>query len=199
MPPSDGASPPTDSAASTPRVPRWTSVQRRLHWLVAAGVGLQFLLQAPMRRAFEAIGADAPVGATAFVVTTVHTWTGVTLGLMLAWRLALRRSRARERTGAADASGDPREKGGRLRRGVAAANHALLYLVTGTMVASGALQWYAGVDAATAWHRNAKYALVALVTLHVAAALWHALVRRDDVLSAMTARSAPEGAARLDR
>ncbi len=182
--------------------PRWTRLQRRLHWLVAAGVALQFLLQGPMRRTARALDADQPIDLTGFLVSTVHTWTGVSIGLLLCWRLAVRRARAREATAGGRTSAAA--AGGRTPHGrVAAANHALLYCVTGAMVLSGSLHWYAGVDAAAAWHRGAKYALAGLVSLHVAAAAWHALVRRDDVLSAMLGRAngAAERrpAARLER
>ena len=170
---------------------------------MALGVALQYALQAPMRRAVEGIDAGG-VGALDFLVTTVHTWSGATIGLLLAWRLAVRRARAREkvRDGAsgavpADRRGAvPPGTGARLRWIVAATNHALLYLVTGAMVGSGALHWYAGVEAAARWHAILKWALAGLAAVHVAAALWHALVRRDDIVPAMTGRGGP--AARLD-
>ena len=170
----------------------------------------QYLLQGPMRDAVDAIERGGTVDALGFLVTTAHTWSGATIGLLLAWRLALRRARARERAASAGAGGHVGEGGGtvpghaapapiaaRLRGAVARANHAALYLVTAAMVASGSLHWYAGLPAAAAWHGILKWALAALVALHVAAALWHALVRRDDILSAMAGGRRP--AARLDR
>ena len=160
-----------------------------------------------MRRAVDALGVrgEGEIDALGFLVTTLHTWTGATIGLLLLWRLAVRRERARARrrgagfeadpeAGAPDGAGPPLE---RARRMLAAANHALLYLVTGGMVGSGALHWYAGVDAAARWHGNLKWALAGLVALHAAAAAWHALVRRDGILRSMTGRRG--SAARLDR
>ena len=214
------AHPGPPGATPAPGAPRWTSLQRRLHWAVALGVAGQYLLQGPMRRAVDALegegggGTVGEVDALGFLVTTLHTWTGATIGLLLLWRLAVRRERARARrdgvardgadteAGAAvdvgaeapDRDGPPLE---RARRILAAANHALLYLVTGAMVGSGALHWYAGVDAAARWHGNLKWALAGLVALHAAAAAWHALVRRDNILRSMTGR--PGRAARLDR
>lgn len=196
------------SAASigepAPAAPRWTALQRRLHWAVAFAVAGQYLLQGPMRRAVGAIEGGGSVDALGFLVTTVHTWSGATVGLLLAWRLALRRERARaagtSTGGARDASADASEGAlpvaTRLRRAVATANHAALYLVTAAMVISGSLHWYAGLSAAAAWHGILKWVLAALVALHVGAALWHALVRRDDILPAMAGRRDP--AARLD-
>ena len=194
-------------ATPAPGAPRWTSLQRRLHWAVALGVAGQYLLQGPMRRAVDAlgIGGEGEVDALGFLVTTLHTWTGATIGLLLLWRLAVRRERARARRGGAvpgadpgaaapEGTGPPLE---RARRTLAAANHALLYLVTGGMVGSGALHWYAGIDAAARWHGNLKWALAGLIALHAAAAAWHALVRRDDIVRSMTGR--PGRAARLDR
>ena len=168
-------------------------------------MALQFALQGPMRRAVDALDAGE-VGALGFLVTTVHSWTGATIALLLAWRVALRRGRARDAAGregrdVPDAGAGPAGPRpglpARLRRAVAAANHASLYLVTGSMAASGALHWYGGVESAARWHGILKWVLAGLVALHVAAALWHALVRRDDILPAMAGRRGP--AARLER
>ena len=205
-PSKDLAADPSAGASPVPAAPRWTLAQRRLHWIVALAVAGQYLLQGPMRDAVDAIERGGAVDALGFLVTTAHTWSGATIGLLLAWRLALRRARARERArerappaGAVAVPGHaaPAPIATRLREAVARANHAALYLVTGAMVASGSLHWYAGLPAAADWHGALKWALAALVALHVAAALWHALVRRDGILPAMTGGRRP--AARLDR
>ena len=40
-------------------------------------------------------------------------------------------------------------------------------------------------DRLLAWHQDLAWVLLALVSLHIAAALWHHFIRRDDVLRAM--------------
>jgi cytochrome b561 len=98
---------------------------------------------------------------------------------------------------------------GWLQRTVAASTHALLYgLLAGVPLLgwalSGALDqpvslfgialpgWVAAdedmADALHGWHSAMAWTLLALVAAHAGAALWHHVVRKDAVLSAMSPR-----------
>ena len=158
------------------RVPVWSALQRRLHWLVAALVLGQYLLQGPMRRAGEAVAEGAPVTFGQFLVTTLHTWGGAGVALLVLWRIRLRRGRAVPTGGG--------RLGPRLARWVGW-HHALLYAVLLAMALSGALHYYAGVESAARWHEIGKWLLAALVTIHAAAALVHGLRPGDTVLRRM--------------
>lgn len=99
--------------------------------------------------------------------------------------------------------------GGRLLRAVAALTHLALYAL---LLALPLLGWALSdalgkpvhlfgltlpalvqpdpdlADTLQAWHLDAAWTLLALAALHVGAALWHHLVRRDDVLRGMLPR-----------
>lgn len=124
------------------------------------------------------------------------------LGL-LAWTLAVLRLLLRTRWRMAD-TGAPVPA---LQRGVSLAVQALLYALLlglpllGVLLTNarglpvalpglGALPLLTGrdldlADTLEAWHANAAWALAVLVALHLAAAVWHHRVRRDQVLVAM--------------
>lgn len=165
---------PIDAPASSQAFSR---LQRRLHWLVAVLLGLQFGLQAPMRDAVRTLTAGGDIGASGFLATTVHTWSGGAVGLMILWRLKLRYDR--RGTGPTTAG---------LFGHIARLNHVALYATVLVMVTSGSAYWYFGVEPARQWHQAGKWVLAALVSLHVVAAAWHALVLRDDVFRRMTSR-----------
>jgi cytochrome b561 len=53
------------------------------------------------------------------------------------------------------------------------------------MVATGALAWFGGIGVAAEAHEVLRVGLIALIALHVGAAIWHHFVRRDGVLARM--------------
>jgi len=156
------------------RPPVWTRLQRRLHWIVAALLLGQALLGWPMAAAVERLEQVADGTATPglgdFLVTTLHTASGVGIGLLLLWRLRLRIERA-----GIDVT----------RARAARAVQGLLYAVTLLMVLSGALHWYVGLEWAGIWHAAGKWLLAALVAVHLGGAFHH-LLRRDGVFQAMS-------------
>ena len=167
---------------SEPPVPVWSALQRRLHWLVVPLVLLQYLLQRPMHAANEAVSSGASVTFVQFLVSTLHTWGGAAVALLVLWRLVLRRQ---ARVPVA---------GGRF--GARAAwlvewHHRLLYVALLAMALSGALHYHAGLEAAARWHELGKWALAALVSVHVLAATVHASRSGDTVLRRMWSGRSP--------
>lgn len=158
------------------RAPTWSPLQRRLHWLVAGLVLGQYLLQDAMRSAGETVARGETVSAGEFLVTTLHTWGGAAVAALVVCRLVLRR-----RAPVPVAAGGLGAGAARLVRW----HHLALYAALVAMVLSGALHYYAGVEAAARWHGIGKWVLAALVAVHVGGALRHALRPGDTVLQRM--------------
>lgn len=155
-----------------PARPPWSLLQRRLHWGVGALVLVQYLSQDTMRAAMRLTDSGEAPGFGAFLVTTLHVWGGVTIGLAVLWRVRLRDWRREARTTG-------------LRPWAALITQTLLYLTLLVMVLSGVLHYGLGFALAERWHETGKWVLATLLFLHLSGALWHAVVKRDDVLSAM--------------
>ena len=170
---------------------RHTRTLRALHWSTAAlivvlfGLGWTMVSLAPSPKKIELYAAHKWLGVLVFTLTL----------LRLAWRL---------RHPGPEASADtPRSL-----VVAAKATHGALYgLLIGLPVVGWALSAAAGfpvtafgfswsgpiapgaalAETLKALHKIGGWALLLILGLHVAAALWHHLVRRDDVLRAMLA------------
>jgi cytochrome b561 len=168
----------------------WGSVARTLHWLVAAAI----LVQIPLGLA----AVNWRLSPTKLDLFVLHKSLGLAILAVVAVRLAWR---AVGTVPALPATMSVRE------RRAANASHALLYLamlsvpISGWVASSAAnvpFRWFwrvpvpvlAAPDEALAQlagrvHLVLWIVLVVLVAVHVAAALWHHYVRRDDVLARM--------------
>jgi len=148
------------------RVPSWTLVQRRLHWLVALLVLGQYLLQRPMRMAVEAAEKGDAITFIQFLVTTLHTWGGAGIAALVLWRLVLRR-RAPVPVGAGTLA--PRAAL------LVVVHHRLLYALLLLMALSGSAHYFLGWEAAACWHEIGKWLLAGAVAVHLVGALRHGL------------------------
>jgi len=145
----------------------YSVLQRRLHWLVALMVLLQFALQGPMRNAMAVLEQELSLTAMGFLVTTVHTLSGSAIGIVLLWRLHLRKKRP-------------------VKTALAALwVHRLMYFLLLMMVVSGTLNYYFGIETARRWHELGKWGVLGLLFLHAMAALWHHFIAKDTVLQRM--------------
>lgn len=168
--------------------PRYDAVARALHWSVAALVLLQIagglvLEELPRRTALRSFAFDA------------HESVGVLVIALLALRIAWRATHAA-----------PVDRLAGWQAVAARAAHVALYvLMVAVPLASYAMVDAKGYDVAVfgfagpdllatdealakrlaALHERLAWALVALVAVHVAAAAWHRIVLRDDVLARM--------------
>lgn len=155
-------------SSATPSPVFYTVLQRKLHWLVIILLFSQYLLQGLMRDALAAIEAGATLGFSEFVVTTVHTWGGVTIAALMLWRWQLRKRQVPL-------------NGGHMARNfqkLVKIHHISLYVVTVAMAATGGIHYYLGWQIAGRWHELGKWVLVGLVLTHIGGALWHA--RKDN-------------------
>jgi len=185
---------------STP-APRYSAPAIVLHWLLAAGIVVGFLIGLQM--------ADAPVSPARVRWTNYHKWVGLTIlalsALRLLWRLANRPPRLPASMRA-------------WQRTASNCLHRLLYLcffivpIAGWAYSSalGFHVVYLGVirlpdlapkDKALAellgqMHATLAWSLAALVGLHVAAALKHQFIDKDDLLARMWLRGRAPKASR---
>jgi cytochrome b561 len=171
-------------------MPRYTSVAIALHWIIALAIFGTFALGVYMH--------ELPLSPTKLKLYSYHKWIGVTIFalvlLRLAWRLAHKPPA-------------PPPSMPAWQHRAASAAHALLYLLTLAIPLSGWLMSSASgfqvvylsvlpipdllpKDKALAeqlkdLHESLNFLMLAVVVLHVAAALKHHLVDRDDVLARM--------------
>jgi cytochrome b561 len=104
-----------------------------------------------------------------------HVAGGGLVLLVALWRLRLRAGRAAPAAAGASAT----------QRALAGATHLGLYALMILMPVSGSLAWFGGVELAAQGHNLLKLALLALVALHVAGALYHHFVLKDGLLDRM--------------
>lgn len=173
---------------NTPR--SWNAIARSLHWLMAALIIVQGLVGWVAQ---EMESSPARVDAMTF-----HKSLGLTLLLLLLLRLAWRLTHP-----GPPPPGDSSSREIRL----ALLTHSAMYLVLGAVSLSGwvaasaylipwRLWWLIPMprivpadkdtyDLASSTHELLVVLFLALLAMHIAAALWHHFVRRDRVLIAM--------------
>ena len=173
-------------------VARYTPSLRRLHWLMALLVALAYLL-------IEQRGLFARGSASRLAMVQGHFWTGLAIFVLALWRLAVRRrDGAPPVTPALDA----------WNAFAARLLHAALYLFFLVMPLLGlATAWsdgkallipFTGIALPALLPENADLAHTLedlhatigeifywVIGAHVAAALWHHWLRRDDTLKRM--------------
>ena len=167
---------PASSPAENPAPVRYTSLQISAHWLVVVLIPVQIWTSGGIGRSHADHMAGLEPSPYDLFLHELHTFTGLTiLGLVLL-RLLLR-----------VVSGRPRAAGedGRLLRLLALANHFALYATLVMLPATGFLARYFDFGTYGPVHVVFTRLLLALVALHVTAALWHMLWRRDAVVRKM--------------
>jgi len=157
-------------------VPAYSRLQRRLHWLVVLLIASQYVLQAPMRAAIQLLNETGSLDVVGFLVTTLHTWSGVIVAGLVAYRWHLR-AKHPVPVAAGQISGWPAK--------IATTVHISLYAVLLAMTVTGVLHYGLEWSLAGRCHNVGKWVLAALLLAHVGAAFWHHWVRRDQVLHRM--------------
>jgi cytochrome b561 len=177
---------------------RYGVVAQSLHWLIVILVAVQFMLGITAH--------DLPISLERLVLLTRHKAFGMTILMLMLLRLAWRLYSA---SPALPAGMD------RLQRRLAELSHVLLYILLLTMPVVGWLSssasnltvsWFglfhfpnlvspdpALAKSMKALHIALAWVLLALISVHAAAALWHQFVRKDGVLMRMLPHRPHEG------
>jgi len=155
----------------------YTVLQRRLHWLVLLLLALQYSLQVPMKAAMATIEQGQTLSFLQFLVTTAHTWGGISIAAIMIWRWQLRRRRVPPGAGNLTP----------MHERVVRWHHISLYVVLVLMASTGALFYFLELQQAAQWHEWGKWLLLVLVGAHIAGALSHA-IRGDTVFQRMMGR-----------
>lgn len=152
----------------------YSARQIRLHWIVTLLIVLQFILHEPMAEAWDGI-EDGQSPAFNWLILS-HVAGGVLVLIFALWRLGLRLTR-----GVPPA---PETEIAPLRT-AAHLGHLALYALMILMPVSGLAAWFGGIEAAAEGHEVLKVALLALVAVHVLAALWHQFWLKDGLMQRM--------------
>jgi cytochrome b561 len=127
----------------------------------------------PAYRAFE----RGTVAAAADVFSAnIHVYVGISILLLAVVRLFLRWRNGVPAAPAGESA---------FQRWAASAAHFLLYVVIFAMPVSGMVAWFGGIGGAGEVHELAKPAIIIVVVLHAAGALWQHFIARTDVFRRM--------------
>lgn len=146
-----------------------------LHWFVFIAIWVQWLFNAPIKRAVEAMQSGATPASGDLNMAFVHVGFGSTILLAVLARLYLR-----YRYGApGHAPGTPA-----LQARIATAVHHTLYATLLGMVITGGLTWNGVADLGSV-HQYLNILLFGLISAHAAAALFNQFIRKDGTLRRM--------------
>jgi len=149
--------------------------QIALHWVMAALIGAQFVFHEAIVTAWEAL--ERGEAAEISLVVRAHVIGGILVLALLVFRLVLRFKRG--------APALP-EKEHPALKGIAHLTHFSLYALMLIMPITGLAAWFGGNQTADFIHTTLKFPLLALVLLHVAAALYQQYVLRTGLITRMT-------------
>jgi len=163
-------------------ITRYSAVQRKLHWVIVILVAVQYLLQSPMRTAMTNLQDNVTLSALDFIVTTIHTWGGASIGAIMVYRLWLR-----VQNPVPVGAGQLTDVWSSIARGM----HWSFYAVLLFMVVTGSLHYYFGWHSIAHWHEKGEWLLLGLIVIHGLAALLHRFYKNDAVLGQMWGRRPP--------
>lgn len=156
----------------------YSRAQVWLHWAVAALVVLQVAGHEGIEAAYGAADPDP----SDLLWAEIHVVCGVAVLAAGIARIWLRLARG--------APPLPEDEN-RWLRGLARLTHVLLYAALVALPVTGALAWFAGIEAAARLHAAALPPLAALVVLHTAGALYQHFALETDVLRRMLRAGPP--------
>lgn len=155
---------------------RYALPQILAHWLVVLLVLAQVWTSGGIGRSHADHGAGVEPASYDLLLHELHTFGGLAIFGLVVLRILMRLV-----VGAPSA---PRNVH-RFIQMLAVANHLALYAVLLALPATGLLARYIDFQTFGPVHVALTRLLLALIVTHVAAALWHLLVRRDSVMSRM--------------
>jgi cytochrome b561 len=152
----------------------YTRTQVALHWGVVLGVALQYVLKDGISGLWEQrLSGAIPNEGT----PNIHTIAGVAVLIMVVWRIVLKLRHGHVPAPASEA---------RALAALARSTHLAFYGLLIAMPVSGFLAWFIGLTVPAQAHSIAAKLLLALIVLHVAAALVHWLWFKSGVMARMS-------------
>ncbi len=156
----------------------YSRLQIRLHWIIFGLIALQYILADSIEEAWQVFAKGGTVEFSPLIAA--HVFGGIAVMLLVLWRLVLRFKRG------APAAPEGEKPAQTM---IAHLMHWGLYLLMILMPLSGSLAWFGGNKQAAENHLILKVVLIVLIGLHVAAALYHQFVVKDNLIDRMrTAR-----------
>jgi cytochrome b561 len=152
----------------------YSRTQIALHWIVVALVAAQYIFKDAIANAWFAWHQELPFAFDPRILA--HIVVGQLILVLIGWRLVLRMKRG--------APPSPEDEPAPLRA-IAKISHAGFYVILAALSVSGAAAWFGDIVQAAQLHNLLKTVLLALVVLHVLAALLHHVVLKTDVMRRM--------------
>lgn len=154
----------------------YSAVQIALHWIIAVLILLQFLAHDGIEHAWDAFEDGEAVAGGDLPLAYLHVSVGVAILLLAVVRVWIRLTRGAPPL----PENDPA-----IARFGAHAVHGLIYVLLFLTPLSGAAAWFLGVEEAGDAHEALKSALLILIVLHIAGAIFQQFVMRSGVLMRM--------------
>lgn len=164
----------TDRAVSTTGIEGYSGLQITLHWTIVVLVVVQFISHDAMEDFFDGVEHGTASGPPSDPMALTHVVSGLLILLLILFRLAVRLRRG--------APALPADLSPLLRIGAKASHHALYALLV-VIPLAGIAAVATGSGAAGGLHATLVLVLWVVVGLHVLAALYHGVIRRDGVFS----------------
>ncbi len=152
----------------------YSRLQIRLHWIIFGLIALQYIFAETIEDAWEVFIKGGTVEFSPLIAA--HVFGGMAIMLLVLWRLAVRFKRG------APAAPEGEKPAQTM---IAHLMHWALYLLMILMPLSGSLAWFGGIKQAADNHLILKVVLMVLIVLHVAAALYHQFVVKDNLIDRM--------------
>lgn len=161
----------------TKRSAHYHPFQILLHWLIAALIVVQYLTGGSIQRTHDALMAGDPPAPADLVLHLIHNRSGMAILLLMLLRLSLRLI-----------MGVPAIRDDAVwRRHAASLLHKAFYGVLIGQAALGLTASYVYWPVSTLHVIGAKL-LIGMIGIHILAACWHQLVRRDRTLPRILGR-----------
>lgn len=152
----------------------YSRTQIGLHWIIAALIVAQFVLQESIVAAWEAMakGETPEIGA----LVIAHVIGGSLVLVLAVWRLTVRKKR-----------GVPPlpEKEAPVLKAAAHLTHRTLYALMIVLPITGLVAWFGGNETADFVHTSLKLPLLGIVVLHFTAALYQQFILRTGLMTRM--------------
>ncbi|WP_323780290.1 cytochrome b [Thalassovita sp.] len=153
---------------------KYSKVQIALHWGIAGLMVVSYFSSEAMGAAWRVLMKTGTVDPT--IGVRVHVVMGVLILALAVLRLVIRMVQG---------APAPIETGKPLQDKAAKAIHVGLYLAMLALPAAGLAAWFGGITTAAEAHEVLFNIGMALVILHVAAALMHQFVLKDNLMARM--------------